>query len=485
MINRFHSSIAADEVHDGEKKVIDALREALSDSWALAQGVLLPDRKRDYAPDETDIVLIGPPGVYSVEVKWWTGEVFGNWGTSWIYQRRRNSLTAESRKNPIPIAKIKSSILYNTLRSSLRGTIPQIRPMVIFPPADLCKLNISDPGYTIKFPVMDIDEAIKFFKGEEARVGRSGRGKRSKRSHHTQVDRIFSLFRGKKVVSRDSKVSAGAYILHHSLPEKENDLYTSYFGYNSFAPTENVLIKKLKLHEHLPAKKYEEMRDRLLREARALLVLRGHPNVLQTYGPFAHAGELYVAYEWFDGPSLTDIIDNEDVDYDSIELLKNVMMPILDVIRVAHANDIGHRNLTPDCIVVSPDGTVKITDFALARFFLDRTLQNLTALDLSAYTAPETLVTDDKTKQVSYKPKIDIYSLGAICYEIVTGFPPNPPHKRMSDELSFKSRKPEVSSEIKVVIQKAMSLAGGRRYKNVGEMIEAMDKALMAQPHKN
>ncbi|MCL4301653.1 MAG: serine/threonine protein kinase [Anaerolineae bacterium] len=474
--DRVYAGVSRDVGHETERHVIEYLKKHLSGSWALAHNLLLPAKYRNSTPDETDLVLIGPPGVYSIELKWWEGVISGAFQDGWVYFTKRG-FAPESRRNPIKTANDKKNILLSTLRDCMNERMPPVMGGVIFPPESKCQIKITPPPFEINFPLLNLDQVADFFKRAEDEAGQRLRGTKSLRLNEEQIDRIFNIFRGARdTLSTDTERHVGSYVLMQPLHKQENEHYIPYLAYNAYVSvTDTVLIKELKLDEHMPASEYEELKEKLLREARALFVLRGHPNILQTFGPFSHAGKLYVAYEWFNGPTLANIVD--DIDYEPVDYLKNIMIPVLDAIRAAHANKIVHRNLTPDCIVVSLDDSVKITDFALARFFQGQTIHNWTAAKVSAYTAPETLTSN--SKEVHFDPRSDIYSLGAICYEIVTGSPPDPPHKRKSDELSFKSRNPSVPEKIKKVIQKAMSLAPGRRYQTTEDMVQALQEALV------
>ncbi|WP_422930044.1 protein kinase domain-containing protein [Singulisphaera sp. PoT] len=159
-------------------------------------------------------------------------------------------------------------------------------------------------------------------------------------------------------------------------------------------------------------------RERFRREAEAVAALR-HPNVVQIYDIGDWAGRPYFTMELIEGGSLAQKLTGTPQPAHQAAAL---METLARAMHAAHQGGIVHRDLKPANIMFTPDGTPKVTDFGLAR-----RLDGGEGLTLSgvlvgtpSYMAPEQAQGHSR----SIGPAVDIYSLGAILYELVTGRPP-------------------------------------------------------------
>ena len=462
--------------HKCEIEVFDELKQ-LPDPWAMACNVLLPAWYRNNSPDETDVILVGPSGIYSLEVKCWYGKISGYFNDAYVDRVTRNGFPPEAWPNPIKTANDKKNILYSTLRDNLyRGKMrAPVIGGVIFASRDECSVDIQK-RFDINMPLLHHKELVRHFKAQITSSNNNVDGRRPYRLDEQEIDRIFEFIHGQQNKINPVDVTAGSYVLTMPIKYRSTNFYEAFLGYNKFLPSQKALIKKLNIDQFLPENEYKEAHDRLLREARALDEMRGHPNMIQVQNVFLHAGETYVAYEWIDGPSLADIIDSED-GYDPKELLKSVMLPVLDGIRVAHEKKIMHRSLSSNSIVLPTEGDVKIADFGMARGFDSPNINSplKTKLQETPYTASESLTS-------KYNQTIDIYALGAICYEIVTGYAPPTPSERIRKGATLlfdKSRNDPVNVPLQKWISQAMDLAPGRRFSSVSEMMESLRVVLL------
>lgn len=163
------------------------------------------------------------------------------------------------------------------------------------------------------------------------------------------------------------------------------------------AESREVAIKQL-LHGS------REARTRFQREARALSRLR-HPGITRIYDVDLSAAQPYLVMEYVPGKPLTELAPSPA---EALAIFANVA----DVLSVVHAHGIVHRDLKPSNILVTPSGEVKVTDFGLASLGeADRRLQGGTP----AYAAPEQL----QGRQTDSRS--DLYSLGVMLYEYLTG----------------------------------------------------------------
>jgi serine/threonine-protein kinase len=159
-------------------------------------------------------------------------------------------------------------------------------------------------------------------------------------------------------------------------------------------------------------------RERFQREAEAVAVLR-HPNVVQIHDIGDSHGKPYFTMEYVEGGSLAEKLAGTPLPaHDAAALLST----LASAVQAAHANGIVHRDLKPGNVLLTADGTPKIGDFGLARRLgaeggLTRTGAGL---GTPSYMAPE----QARGTAGAVGPSADIYSLGAILYELLTGRPP-------------------------------------------------------------
>jgi len=180
--------------------------------------------------------------------------------------------------------------------------------------------------------------------------------------------------------------------------------------------------------------------DRLLAEARAAARL-DHPNVVTVYDFGRHCDTAYISYAYCDGPTLKQWVGQRGAPVPA-ELAGRVMLQLCDAVAHAHSRGVLHCDLKPGNILLEPQGdesagacdrwpgglpyVPRITDFGLARFALDPAAAELGSsrdgpiCGTLAYMAPEQAA--GKIKQIN--AATDVYGLGTILYELLTGVPP-------------------------------------------------------------
>ena len=162
-----------------------------------------------------------------------------------------------------------------------------------------------------------------------------------------------------------------------------------------------------------------ELRDdhervqRFLREVKIHERL-SHPNLAAFYGAFEIEGQMVMTLELVEGEALAKKVKHGPLPLD--EVLASAIQA-LSALEYAHANEVVHRNLSPSCLIVGRDGVVKVTDFDLAKASNDpRLTLTGTVLGPMYYIAPEQV-----KGETALDARTDIYSLGMILYEALTG----------------------------------------------------------------
>lgn len=170
-----------------------------------------------------------------------------------------------------------------------------------------------------------------------------------------------------------------------------------------------VLLKVL--HKHLAND--ADLNARFVREARACAALRSE-HIVQVYDLTQMDGAPAIVMEFVEGKSLKEVIAGDKVN--TVELTKKTALHVLRGLAVAHGKGIIHRDIKPGNILVSHDGTVKVTDFGLASFALSPTVtMEGMVVGTPAYMAPE------QVRGEEIDARTDLFALGATLVEILTG----------------------------------------------------------------
>jgi hypothetical protein len=163
----------------------------------------------------------------------------------------------------------------------------------------------------------------------------------------------------------------------------------------------------------------EVTRTRIKREARTMGKLGDHPNIVTVHDMGEHEGQPYIVIPFMAGGDVEGLIEKASEHRLPLEKTIEIAKSVCRGLEFAHAKGIIHRDLKPGNIWLSADGTAKIGDFGLAvAVELSRLTQSGMMVGTVAYMPPEQAMGGKVTA------KADLYSLGAMLYEMVTGRPP-------------------------------------------------------------
>lgn len=233
-----------------------------------------------------------------------------------------------------------------------------------------------------------------------------------------------------------------------------------------------VAVKVLK-EEYL---KNDDFRRRFKNESKAVAVL-SHPNIVKVYDVSFGEKIQYIVMEYIDGITLKEYIDQQKVL--TFKEAVHFTVQILRALQHAHERGIVHRDIKPQNIMMLEDGTIKVTDFGIARFAHSET-KTMTdkAIGSVHYISPEQArggITDEKS---------DIYSVGVMLYEMLTGKLPFDAENavsvaimQMQDEPKLLHEiNPDVPAGLEEITLKAMQKDPDQRYKSALEMLEDIDR---------
>lgn len=177
-----------------------------------------------------------------------------------------------------------------------------------------------------------------------------------------------------------------------------------------------VALKTIRLDQIIDSDESNELRERLEREAKAAGKL-SHPNIVTIYDVGEESSVQYIAMEYLEGSTLEELMAS-GINWD-YKTLSNVMIQVCDALDYAHENGIVHRDVKPANIMIMNSCKVKVMDFGIARLDTSASMtQTGTALGTPNYISPEQL------KGQPVDRRSDIFSVGVVFYELLTGEKP-------------------------------------------------------------
>src|ERR687892_2619877 len=218
--------------------------------------------------------------------------------------------------------------------------------------------------------------------------------------------------------------------------------------------------------------------ERFRREARAVAQLN-HPHVVTVIDAGEDEGAPYIVFEYVEGETLKDRIRrlgrlpvSEAVAY-AIEIGR--------ALESAHARKLVHRDVKPQNVLIDPDGRAKVTDFGIARSLEQK---GMTAtgrvLGTTDYVSPE------QAMGVDVDERSDVYSVGVVLYEMLTGDVPFKAETQVGVAMrhvnepmpDVQARRPEVSASVAAVVDRATTKDPRDRYGTVAEMVRDLEQTL-------
>ena len=207
------------------------------------------------------------------------------------------------------------------------------------------------------------------------------------------------------------------------------------------------------------------------REAQAAASL-SNPYIVGVYDVGQDDDVYYIVMEYVEGKTLKELVGEKG--QLSSELAIDLAMQIAEALRHAHQHGVVHRDIKPHNILITRDGQAKVTDFGIARATTTSTLTQSGSLMGSVhYMSPE------QARGGYTNERSDIYSLGVVMYEMLTGVVPFTGDNPVSIGLKhlqenprpIKEHRPEISPGLEKIIAKAMCKEQSKRYQSVTEMI--------------
>lgn len=202
-----------------------------------------------------------------------------------------------------------------------------------------------------------------------------------------------------------------------------------------------------------------------------------HPNIVNIYDTGIEDNIYYIVMEYIKGETLKDLIKRKE-NLSEQETVR-ISVQIAEALKHAHANKIIHRDIKPHNILITEDGIAKVADFGIARAATSSTINNTSNVIGSVhYFSPE------QARGGYIDEKSDIYSLGVVMYEMITGTVPfdadnhiSVAMKHIQEEVvppSQKNDKIQISKELENIILKCLEKHQSYRFQNSSELLIAL-----------
>ncbi|HET7449086.1 MAG TPA: Stk1 family PASTA domain-containing Ser/Thr kinase [Gaiellaceae bacterium] len=213
----------------------------------------------------------------------------------------------------------------------------------------------------------------------------------------------------------------------------------------------------------------EQFVERFRREAQSAAGLN-HPNIVSIFDRGYAEGTYYIAMEFLDGRTLKELLVRNGPT--PVPIAIDYARQILGALAFAHRNGIVHRDIKPHNIVVGSDGRLKVTDFGIARSGASQMTEAGSIVGTAQYLSPE------QARGAPVDPRSDLYSLGIVLYEMLTGKVPFTGDTPVEIAMKHLSQVPEPPSKLRsgvphdldAVVMRALAKEPDQRYGSAEEM---------------
>ncbi len=221
--------------------------------------------------------------------------------------------------------------------------------------------------------------------------------------------------------------------------------------------------------------------ERFLREARAAARLK-HPSIVTIYDVGQEGNKYYIVMEYLEGPTLAQLIAQRGPQSSKIAL--PILGQLAGALDYAHSCGLVHRDVKPGNVIVSPSGHVTLTDFGVARAAQESRLTSTGSLvGTPQYMSPE----HAQGEEVDYRS--DIYSLGVVAYEMLTGRTPfgaTTPHAVLHQLIydpppPIHTLRPDLPPPLEQVMAGVLAKEPANRYQTAGDFVRALGQATAMQ----
>lgn len=236
---------------------------------------------------------------------------------------------------------------------------------------------------------------------------------------------------------------------------------------------------------------YEKGKKGFIAEAKALAKFNENSGIVNVFDCIEENHTAYIIMEYIEGQTLKEYIAiQESAEGNSgipgsaptrklaIEESLQIVQALLHTLKLIHGEEIIHRDISPDNIMILKDGSIKLIDFGAARFFAADTTRSMSVVLKAGYAPLEQYSRSGKQDQ-----RTDLYAVGVVLYQLLTGTLPQEAFDRVADDslISPSSINEDVPDWLNSIVIKALSLKPENRYSNSEEFLRALQNETLVK----
>jgi serine/threonine protein kinase len=222
--------------------------------------------------------------------------------------------------------------------------------------------------------------------------------------------------------------------------------------------------------------------SRFHREARIVARL-DHPNIIPIYDYAEHEGTPYLVIRYVEGKTLKEVLRGGLLPPRQVLV---IVRPVAEALAYAHTQGVLHRDIKPSNIIIGDDGRIYLTDFGLARMMQ----ADVSTSSQDAIIGTPQYISPEQGKGEPVGTHSDIYSLGIVLFEMLTGrvpFSTNSPYAVIHDQIYTppplpSSINPDISPGLDWVLLKALAKDPSARFENATNLLGAVERAIEPEP---
>ena len=395
----------------GEISVITSLVNGLSDAYIVIPWVSV--RKPSGRGRECDVLVIGPNGLFLIEVKDWHGHVRDEFGAPYWTVERPDEVT-EQRKSPVEEIEQKRRILLGQLKQSRLSAANWIvlQDILTFPDHTKVGVRNRPPAHPQRgqpgLQIMSYAQVVPYIQEYSyQKVTLSNERRRE----------VVDLFRSLPEPTVSSVI--GAYKIMEL-----RGAHDYVFGQCQVFKAKDSLGRLVRIKQYvfdplLDRRKRQAQMNEIKRDAYATVELKGHPAIPIVYNDFVYGDRQCIVIEWIEGTTLFSHLQRQKGKLPGragIAWYTDLMADVCDVLAHVHAKSVIHRDIRPENILIPSDGrdsSIVLLNFDSAKIDkMDTISEGKPQIGLLAYTSPE-----QQHYPGGVDARTDLYAVGAVLYE--------------------------------------------------------------------
>ncbi len=251
---------------------------------------------------------------------------------------------------------------------------------------------------------------------------------------------------------------------------------------NGFAIRDNERSDYVKAFSGSKEEFYEKGKEKFVQEAQALARFYKQEEIVLVRDYFQENGTAYIVMEYIVGKSYHEILKEREKNHTHplVEEVFETMKPVIKALEMVHKEGIIHRDISPDNIMITQEGVIKLIDFGAARGFSDG--EKSFSIVLKAGYAPE----EQYRTRGNQGPWTDVYALCATIYRAIIGRKPPDSMERLAEDTMKKPSElgVQIDLELEKALMKGLAVRARDRWQSMGELYRAFYETKSEKEYK-